>query len=61
MTHVLDGCLRMTVAGDPRELRVGDSLYIGPNIPHSADAMGNAVVVETFSPPREDLLAQDRK
>ena len=59
VTHVLDGCLRMTVAGDPRELRVGDSLYISPNVPHFADAVENTVLVETFSPPREDLLAQD--
>ena len=61
VTHVLNGCLRMTVAGEPQELRAGQSLYIGPNVPHFADADEDTVVLETFSPPREDLLAQDQR
>ncbi len=60
ITHMLAGCLRMTVAGISHELRTGETLYIASNLPHFADALEDAMVVETFSPPREDLLTQDQ-
>ena len=61
VTYIHSGCLRLTLAGEAHELRTGDSLYIASNVPHSADAMEDTVAIDTFSPPREDLLAQDRQ
>ncbi len=45
MTHVVSGRLILTLDG----------------IAHSAEAREDAVVLDTFSPPRFDLLAQDEQ
>jgi quercetin dioxygenase-like cupin family protein len=60
LTHVLRGRLRLTLAGEPHELSAGDSLLLPSNAPHAADALEDTLVLDTFSPPREDLLALDR-
>jgi quercetin dioxygenase-like cupin family protein len=60
LTYVLHGRLRFLLAGVPRELGAGQSLCIPGGTPHAADALEDTLVVDTFSPPREDLLAQDR-
>ena len=60
ITHMLRGRLRLTVAGVPHELVAGQSLCIPGGALHSADTLEDALVIDTFSPPREDLLAQDR-
>jgi quercetin dioxygenase-like cupin family protein len=60
ITHVLRGRLRLTVAGVPHELVPGQSLCIPGEAPHCADTLEDTLVIDTFSPPREDLLAQDR-
>lgn len=59
ISHVLAGRLRFTLEGgtDVRELGPGDSLYL----PHAAEALDDCTVVDTFSPPREDLLLRDRQ
>jgi quercetin dioxygenase-like cupin family protein len=60
ITHVLRGRLRLIVAGAPHELVAGQSLSILGGTPHAADVLEDSLVIDTFSPPREDLLAQDR-
>jgi len=54
--HVLRGRLRLTLAGTPHILEPGQSLMIPGGTPHSADALEETLVLETFSPPREDYL-----
>ncbi len=51
---VQSGSLRFTVAGEPVVLHAGESLCIPPHVPHSAEALEDSLVVETFSPPRDD-------
>ena len=60
ITHMLRGRLRLTVAGVSYELVAGQSLCIPGATLHAADALEDTLVIDTFSPPREDLLAQDR-
>ncbi|KAB8140113.1 cupin domain-containing protein [Chloroflexia bacterium SDU3-3] len=60
VTHVIRGRLRMHLAGTPHEIGAGDSLLMLPNMPHDVEALEDSLVIDTFSPPREDLLAQDR-
>jgi len=59
VTHMLRGRLRLLVAGVPHELVAGQSLCIPGGTLHAADTLEDALVIDTFSPPREDLLAQD--
>jgi quercetin dioxygenase-like cupin family protein len=61
ITYVLRGRLRLTVAGTPHELAPGDSICIAGGTPHAADPIEDTLVIDTFGPPREDLLAQDRQ
>lgn len=59
IVHVVRGRLRVSVGGEPHEVGAGESLYLAADVPHSVDVLAEALVVDTFSPPREDLLAQD--
>ena len=59
IVHVIQGRLRLIVAGVPQEVEAGESLYLAGSVPHAVDVLAEAVVLDTFSPPREDLLAQD--
>jgi quercetin dioxygenase-like cupin family protein len=58
--HVVRGRLRLTLAGIAYDLGPGESLCIPGGTPHAADALEETQVVDTFSPPREDLLAEDQ-
>lgn len=60
LTYVLSGRLRMTIAGREVELGPGEATNIPGDTPHSALVLEPTVCIDTFSPPREDLLAIDR-
>ena len=52
---VLRGSVTMTIAGQARELRVGETYSIAGGVPHSAKAGADGVsVVDVFAPVRED-------
>lgn len=59
VTHVVRGWLRLLLHGgaETHELLAGESFYLDSDVPHAAEAPEEAVVVDTFNPPREDLLA----
>ena len=63
VSHVLAGRVRFTLDGgeETRDLGAGESIYLAANLPHGAEALEASAVLDTFSPPREDLLAQDRQ
>ncbi len=63
ISHVLSGQVRFKLDGgaETRDLNAGESIYLPANLPHGAEALEASAVLDTFSPPREDLLAQDRK
>ncbi len=37
-----------------------DIVVIPPGIPHEAEALEDTVVIDIFSPPREDFLSDER-
>jgi quercetin dioxygenase-like cupin family protein len=52
---VLSGSVTMVVAGQSRELRVGETYTIASQVPHSAKAGADGVsVVDVFAPVRQD-------
>ena len=52
---VLRGSVTMTVEGQSRELRVGETYTIASQLPHSAKAGADGVsVVDVFAPVRQD-------
>ena len=60
IAHVISGRMRLIVAGVPHELSAGESCYIASNEPHAVETIIDTVVLDTFSPPRDDYLAIDR-
>lgn len=52
--YVVSGLIRVTVDGQSSTLGPGDSYCAPSGILHSAIALEKTVVVDTFSPPRED-------
>ena len=53
---MISGRLRFNVEGNITEAEAGDSWCIPGNVEHSAEALEDSVVVEVFSPVREDYL-----
>ena len=53
---MISGRLRFNVDGDIIEANPGDSWCVPGNVEHSAEALEDTVVVEVFSPVREDYL-----
>ena len=58
MGHLLEGRGVLFAGGKSVEIEAGTSFQIPPNVPHNFNATGEkpAVLIEAFSPPREDYL-----
>ncbi len=54
--YVISGCLLFTIADERFEARSGDSWNIPSNVEHDVEVLEDTVVIEVFSPPREDYL-----
>ena len=52
--YVVSGRVRLTIDRETFELGPGDSYRALSNVPHGALTLEPSVVVDTFSPPRED-------
>lgn len=53
---LISGRLIFTIDGDKLEVAPGDSWCIKADVPHSAEVPEETVLVEAFSPVREDYL-----
>lgn len=56
--YVVKGTMRFTVAGEVILAKAGDSWNLPSNAPHGAEALEESVLVEVFSPVREDYLPE---
>ncbi len=61
IAHVLNGRMKLIVAGVPHELAAGDAFYLASSVPHGVETIEDTIVIDTFSPPREDYLALDQQ
>ena len=57
---MIEGRLRLTVGDVDKVMAPGDIVVIPPDVPHEAQALEDTVVLDIFSPPREDFLSGDR-
>ena len=53
---MLSGHMQFDIDGEQFDTQPGDMWSIPANIPHSATVFEEAIVIEVFSPPREDYL-----
>lgn len=55
-TYVESGLFAVTIGDKTQVLCAGDSFYIPPNVPHGATALEAGVLLDMFSPIREDFM-----
>ena len=56
VTYVESGVFEVSIGGEAKILRPGDAFYIPPYVPHGAVALEGGVLVDVFSPMREDFM-----
>lgn len=63
MGHLLEGEGMLYVGDESKRIEAGTSFWIPPEAPHNFDATGDApaILIEAFSPPREDYLERVSK
>ncbi|WP_277977341.1 cupin domain-containing protein [Pantoea endophytica] len=57
LTYVLSGRFAFTIDGVTKEVGAGDTLYKAPNMVHGCVCLEAGVLLDTFTPQREDFLA----
>lgn len=55
MSYVLRGRARYTVGGETRDMQAGDVIHIPSNVEHGMIALEACVLLDAFSPPRQDF------
>lgn len=58
-TYVVRGALKLTFDDGEAVLRAGDVLVIPGEKPHAAEALEDCLVMDLFSPRRDDWLRKD--
>ncbi|MCX8962805.1 cupin domain-containing protein [Erwinia psidii] len=56
LTYVRSGVFLFTIGSEQHEVRAGDTLYKKPNILHGCVCLESGVLVDMFTPQREDFL-----
>jgi quercetin dioxygenase-like cupin family protein len=54
--YIVHGRVTLTITGQVFELGPGDSYCVPSNVSHCAYSLEPTVIIDTFSPPREDYL-----
>ncbi|MFQ5912317.1 MAG: cupin domain-containing protein [Nitrospinota bacterium] len=56
LTYVLEGSHRMRVGGEERILKRGEIAYVPPGVEHEVEMLEDNLLLEVYSPIREDFL-----
>lgn len=56
-TYVVSGEFELTVGEEKKVLKGGDGFYIPPHIMHGAVCLEAGILIDVFSPIREDFMA----
>jgi quercetin dioxygenase-like cupin family protein len=56
LTYVLDGEFVFTIGNETKIVKKGDVLYKKPNIIHGCKALTKGILLDNFTPKREDFL-----
>jgi quercetin dioxygenase-like cupin family protein len=59
--YIISGRMRVNLRENSRELGPGESLYLASSVPHGVETLEKTVVLDTFSPPRDEYLALDKQ
>jgi quercetin dioxygenase-like cupin family protein len=56
ITHVHSGKFEVEINGQKKVLSTGDVFYAPPNVPHGAVCLDAGILIDVFSPMREDFI-----
>ncbi len=56
-TYCVEGAFEFEIDGVKQVVKAGDGVYIEPNLLHSARCLEAGMLIDTFSPVREDFLS----
>ena len=56
ISHVESGVFEVEINGEKKVLKAGDAFYIPPNVIHGAVCLEAGVLIDIFSPMREDFI-----
>ena len=54
--YVVSGSFEFTMEGKTQVLRAGDSYYVAPNLEHGVLALEDSLLIDVFTPQRQDFL-----
>lgn len=55
-TYIQSGAFNVHIGDESRVLRGGDFYFIPPDVVHGVEALEDSVLIDVFSPMREDFL-----
>lgn len=55
-TYVASGCFEVTIGDEMKVLQAGDGYYVVSNLPHGCVCLEPGILIDTFTPMREDFL-----
>jgi quercetin dioxygenase-like cupin family protein len=55
-SYVASGRFKVEIAGEVKTLDEGDAFYVPPGVPHGATCLESGMLIDSFSPCREDFL-----
>jgi quercetin dioxygenase-like cupin family protein len=58
VTYVDSGVFEMTIGDDKKIIRKGDGFYVPPHVVHGCVCIEEGMLIDVFSPHREDFLKQ---
>lgn len=56
ITHVQSGKFEVSIDGKKQTLKGGDAFFVSPNLIHGVQCLENGILIDTFSPMRQDFL-----
>lgn len=56
ISYVLEGEFEVEVGGEKKVLTGGDSFYAGENVEHGVKALKDSIILDVFTPQRDDFL-----
>ncbi len=56
ISHVESGIFEVQISGEKQVLTIGDAFYVPPGAVHGAVCLAAGVLIDVFSPMREDFL-----
>jgi quercetin dioxygenase-like cupin family protein len=59
ISHVESGSFEVEIGGERKVLNGGDAFYVPPNAVHGAVCLEPGVLIDIFSPMREDFVTND--